>query len=189
VTRIIPEGATDLTQVVWLTVLIVLGMVAATAFSVSMSRRDAVLVLAKRLGDRERWSPATRRSLDIAAVLLVTPVLMVVWAAVLALLLAILLPEVRLDEVAPVSVAIVAATRVLAYVAPPVARVLADVVPLAFVVLLLTGFVGVTSEIGDEAEFRVTFDIDPIVIAGLVALELVLRGGRWWLDERRGGQG
>ena len=48
-TRIGREGSTDLEQVVWLTVMIVVGMVVVTSFSVSMSRRDAVSTLVARI--------------------------------------------------------------------------------------------------------------------------------------------
>jgi hypothetical protein len=183
--RILPEGSTDLEQVLWLTIAIVLGMLAATAFSVSMSRRDAVALVADRLAAREDWTAATRHTTRLLAVLVVTPLLMVVWAAVLTMLLALLLPEARLAEVATIAAAIIAATRILAYTAPSIARVLADVVPLAFIVLLLTGVVGTTSPSASDASYEITFDLDAAVIIALVVLELVLRAGAWWVAGRR----
>ena len=177
-TRILPEGSTDLEQVVWLTVLIVVGMVLVTAFSVSMSRRDAVSSVAARIMGGGRPS-TTRRAGVVVALLVVTPLLVAVWAFVLSALLAFLMPEARLDEVATIAAAMVAATRILAYTVPATARVLADIVPLALVVLLLTGFVGDAAPAGEEARFEVSLSIDPAVIVGLVLLELGLRTGSW----------
>jgi hypothetical protein len=189
VTRILPEGSTDLEQVLWLTVLIVVGMVVVTAFSVSMSRRDSVSALAAWITRSAGRPPGTRRTAGLVATLVVTPVLVVVWALVLTILLAFLMPEARLDEVATIAAAMVAATRILAYAVPSTARVLADVVPLALVVLLLTGFVGDSASPGENARFEVSLSIDPAVIVGLVVLELVLRALASWLDARRKGDG
>ena len=62
---------------------------------------------------------------------------------------------------------------------------LADVVPLALVVLLLTGFVGDSRPPGENARFEVSLSIDPAVIVGLVVLELILRAAASWLGARR----
>ena len=183
-TRILPEGSTDLEQVVWLTVLIVVGMIVVTAFSVSMSRRDAVSALAAWITRSAGRPSGARRTAGLVAMLVVTPVLVVVWALVLTILLAFLMPEARLDEVATIAAAMVAATRILAYAVPSTARVLADVVPLALVVLLLTGFVGDSASPGENARFEVSLSIDPAVIVGLVVLELVLRAAASWLGAR-----
>jgi hypothetical protein len=179
VNRLAPQATgVELSELAWLTLLIVVAMLLSAAFYVSMSRRDAVMVLADRVARRAHWSPWTRRLVGMLAVLVVTPLLVALWAATLFVLLGVLEPEDRLDEVAPLAAAIVAATRIFAYTAPGIAQELAKIVPMAFIVLLLMGSFG---EIGPSAQ-PVTIELtlegeDLVVLLALVVLELALRAG------------
>lgn len=89
--RTLPEGSTDLVQVIWLTVMIVMGMVVVTAFSVSMSRRDAVSALSARITRSGGHPSGGRRTAGLVSMLVVTPLPVVLWAAVLTILHAFLL--------------------------------------------------------------------------------------------------
>jgi hypothetical protein len=187
-TRLLPSATdVELAQLVWLTLAVVVAMLLSAAFYASMSSRDAVMVLADRVARRRHWSPWTRRTAWLVAVLVVTPLLVALWAAVLYLLLAVLEPEDRLEEVAPMAAAIVAATRILAYTAPSIAQELAKIVPLGFLVLLLTGAFEDAGPAGQETTITLTLEIgDGIVLPALVCLELLLRAGSIVVREHRG---
>lgn len=185
--RLVPQArGVELTELAWLTLAIVVVMLLSAAFYLSMSRRDAVMVLADRVARRAHWSPWTRRLVGMLAVLVVTPLLVALWAATLSELLEVLEPEDRLDEVAPLAAAIVAATRIFAYTAPGIAKELAKIVPMAFILLLLTG----SFEVGPSAPpatIEITLDGEELVVLlALVALELVLRAGSTAVRALRG---
>ncbi len=177
--RLVPQATgVELSELAWLTFAIVVVMLLSAAFYLSMSRRDAVMVLADRVARRAHWSPWTRRLIGMLAVLVVTPLLVALWAATLFELLEVLEPEDRLDEVAPLAAAIVAATRIFAYTAPGIAHELAKIVPMAFIVLLLTGSFEAVGPPAQPTTVEVSLQGEDVaVLLALVALELVLRAG------------
>ena len=93
-------SSASIEQLVWLTAAIIVAMLVSAAFYASMSARDAVVVLADRVANGRHWSPSTRRMSWVLAVLVVTPILVALWATFLYVLLVFLEPPDRLREVA-----------------------------------------------------------------------------------------
>src|SRR5262249_35844017 len=135
-------------------------MLVSAAFYASMSARDAVVVVADRIARGRQWPATTRRLAWIVAVVVVAPILVALWGTFLYVLLVFLEPADRLGEVAVISAAIVAATRILAYTAPSIAQELAKIVPLGFVVLILAGSLDTGDPSVPEGELRFEIDVD-----------------------------
>jgi hypothetical protein len=190
-TRVLSDtGSASVEQLVALTVAILIAMLVSAAFYASMSARDSVVALADRLANGRDWPASWRRATWVTAVVVVTPVLVALWATFLYVLLVFLEPPDRLGEVAATSAAVVAATRILAYTAPGIAQELAKIVPLGFVVLLLAGTLQAGDATVPEGDIRFDIDVDHgILLPVLIALELVLRGASIGVRELRAPRG
>jgi len=122
-----------------LAILISVGFLVAVAFYESLSTRDVLvgrtLRIARRISRRRWWVGI----FYLLAVGVGIPILVVLWTVVLQTGLFVVGSVDRLESLTPISVAVVAAARILAYVREKTSHELAKAVPLSFAFLLLTG--------------------------------------------------
>jgi hypothetical protein len=174
--------------------VIAAGFLVAVAFYESLSTRDVLVGRALRLARR-----FTRRSwlvgvVYVAAVGLGIPVLVVMWTAVLELALFVVGSVDRVASSAFIAVAIVGATRILAYIREKTAHELAKAIPLAFAFLLLTGgALNLEDKVARVTERPEALGLTNTMVLFLVALEVGLRlatdGSNAllaWIRRRRG---
>lgn len=176
---------TPLLDLVLVAILIALAVSGSVIFYHSLSERDALSGRVRRTVDERSWSPRTRLIVELVAGLVAAPLLVVVWITVIDIALFFILPLERVIEIVLLPYTIVAASRLLAYLHPVAAHELAKTLPLALVVLLLVGQpLGADSMLAKAALLDEQLADDPILLLGVVALELVLRLG-WILRRHR----
>jgi hypothetical protein len=158
-----------------LTIAIAIGFLLAVAFYESMATRDVLVARVQRMTrrlSRRRWVPAISY---LVTVFIGIPILVLLWTVVLLVALLIVGSDDLLDDAGLVAVAIVGASRVLAYVREKSAHELAKAIPLALLVLLMTGAsVDIDQRMAAAAE-RGGADITAEMLEFLVALEILLR--------------
>jgi hypothetical protein len=118
---------------------IAVGFLGAVAYYESLCLRDVLVARAMRHARRvsqRRWVAGAAYA---ASVGIGIPVLIVLWTVVLYIALLFVGSVDRLGNVAIVATAIVAATRILAYIREKTAHELAKAIPLALAFVLLTG--------------------------------------------------
>jgi cadmium resistance protein CadD (predicted permease) len=156
--------------------VIAVGFLAAVAFYESLSTRDVLVGRALRLARR-----VTRQSwlvgfVYVATVALGIPVLVIAWTAVLELALFVVGSVDRVTSSAFIAVAIVGATRILAYVREKTAHELAKAIPLAFAFILLTGgALNLEDKLARVADRPDVLGLTDAMILFLVVLEVGLR--------------
>jgi hypothetical protein len=128
-----------ISELLLLSVVIALGFFVAVAFYESLSTRDVLvrrtMRLARRVSSR-RWVHALTY---VETVAIGIPLLVLLWTVILESGLIIVGSTDRVESVAVVAVAIVAAARILAYVREKTSHELAKAIPLALAFVLLTG--------------------------------------------------
>jgi len=159
-----------------LAILISIGFLIAVAFYESLSTRDVLvgrtMRIARRISRRRWWVGI----FYLLAVGVGIPILVILWTVILEAGLLVVGSVDRLSTVAQVSVAVVAAARILAYVREKTSHELAKAVPLSFAFLLLTG--GATNldvklqRLADQPD-NVSLSTDMLVL--LISLEIGLR--------------
>jgi hypothetical protein len=158
-----------------LTIAIAIGFLLAVAFYESMATRDVLVARVQRMTrrlSRRRWVPAISY---LVTVFIGIPILVLLWTVVLLVALLIVGSDDLLDDAGLVAVAIVGASRVLAYVREKSAHELAKAIPLALLFLLMTGAsVDIDQRMAAAAE-RGGADITAEMLEFLVALEILLR--------------
>jgi hypothetical protein len=158
-----------------LTIAIAIGFLLAVAFYESMATRDVLVARVQRMTrrlSRRRWVPAISY---LVTVFIGIPILVLLWTVVLLVALLIVGSDDLLDDAGLVAVAIVGASRVLAYVREKSAHELAKAIPLALLFLLMTGAsVEIDQRMAAAAE-RGGADITAEMLEFLVALEILLR--------------
>jgi cadmium resistance protein CadD (predicted permease) len=174
--------------------VIAAGFLVAVAFYESLSTRDVLVGRALRMARRVTRRPWLVGLVYAATVGLGIPVLVVAWTAVLELALFVVGSVDRVTSSAFVAVAVVGATRILAYVRERTAHELAKAIPLAFAFLLLTGgTLNLEDKIARVADRPDALGLTDSMVLFLVALELGLRlatdGSNAllsWIRRRRG---
>jgi hypothetical protein len=129
----------SITQLLQLSVVIALGFLVAVAFYESLCNRDVLVGRTMRFARRtskRRWIIGLTYVVSVGIGI---PFLVLLWTVVLELSLVVVGSVDRLGNVALVSAAIVAATRILAYIREKTAHELAKAIPLSLAILLLTG--------------------------------------------------
>jgi hypothetical protein len=173
-------GLTDVSetvsQLLLLSVVIALGFLIAVAFYESMCMRDVLVARTMRLArrtSRRRWVAGLGYVLSVGVGI---PILVLLWTLVLELSLVVVGSVDRLGNVALVSAAIVAATRILAYIREKTAHELAKAIPLSLAILLLTGAtLNLEKNIRSLLDNPDRSDLTPEMIVFLLALEIGLR--------------
>jgi hypothetical protein len=159
-----------------LAITIALGFLLAVAFYESLSTRDVLVARTLRIAgriSRRRWFVGAAY---ILAVGIGVPVLVLVWATVLELALFVVGSVDRVDNVVQVSVAVVAAARILAYVREKTSHELAKAVPLSFAFLLLTGgAINLEQKLARLADRPDVVSMTTDMVVLLVSLEVGLR--------------
>lgn len=154
---------------------IAIGFLLAVAFYESMASRDVLVGRVQRIVrrlSRRRWVPAISYLLTVFVGI---PVLVLMWTVFLELALYIVGSDDLRDNVGMVAVAIVGASRLLAYIREKSAHELAKAIPLAFLFLLMTGSnVDIESRMMAAAE-RGGQDVTGEMLEFLVFLEIGLR--------------
>jgi hypothetical protein len=164
-------------ELLQLSVLIALGFLGAVAFYESMSTRDVLVARAMRFARRRSARGSVRSAIYVATVGVGIPLLVVLWTAVLELALIAVGSGERLGSFAVVAVAIVAATRILAYVRQRTSHELAKAIPLAFAFVLLTGgALRLQDNLASISREPERSDLTGEMLLFLIALELILRG-------------
>jgi hypothetical protein len=174
--------------------VIAVGFLVAVAFYESLSTRDVLVGRALRTARRITRRPWLVGLVYLATVGLGIPVLVVAWTAVLELALFVVGSVDRVTSSAFVAVAVVGATRILAYVREKTAHELAKAIPLAFAFLLLTGgTLNLEDKVTRIADRPDALGLTDTMVLFLVALELGLRltadGSNAllaWIRRRRG---
>ena len=173
----------SLDDVVGLTLWIALGFLVAVAFYESLCKRDVLVAPVMRSARRVSRRPWIHGVAYVLSVAVGIPLLVVVWTLVLWFTLVVIGSLDRVDNVATVSVAIVAATRILAYVRQKTAHELAKAIPLALALLLITGGtlkvdanLAIIGAHPERASF--TAEMTTFLIGLEIALRLVTDGSR-----------
>jgi len=128
-----------MSELLLLSGVIAVGFLVAVAYYESLCLRDVLVARAMRRArrvSRRRWVAGAAYA---ASVGIGIPVLIVLWTVVLYVALLFVGSVDRLGNVGIVATAIVAATRILAYVREKTAHELAKAIPLALAFVLLTG--------------------------------------------------
>jgi hypothetical protein len=165
-----------LSRLVLLSGAIALGFLVAVAFYESLCYRDVLVGRTMRVARRLSGRPAVHGVAYGLAVGVGVPVLVVLWAVVLEFTLVVVGSVQRLGNVALIAAAIVAATRILAYIREKTAHELAKAIPLSLAILLLTGgTLYLDANLETLAERQELSDLTPAMVTFLVALEIGLR--------------
>lgn len=168
-----------------LATLIALAVSGSVIFYLSLSERDALTGRVRRMVDRRSWQPRSRLAAELVAGLVGAPLLVVVWTTVIDIALFFILPLERVSDLVLLPYAIVAASRLLAYLHPVAAHELAKTLPLALVVLLLVGQpLSTDSILAKTALLDDQVADDPLLLVGVIALEVLFRLG-WTLRRHR----
>lgn len=128
-----------MTELLLLSAVIAVGFLAAVAYFESLCMRDVLVARAMRLARRvsqRRWVAGAAYA---ASVGIGIPVLVVLWTLVLYVTLFLIGSADRLGNIGIVATAIVAATRILAYIREKTSHELAKAIPLSLAFVLLTG--------------------------------------------------
>jgi hypothetical protein len=126
-------------ELLLLSLVIAFGFLVAVAFYESMSTRDVLVGRTMRFARRVSRRHWVHGLTYVVTVGVGVPLLVLLWAFVLEVALIIVGSTDRVGSVAIISVAIVAAARILAYVREKTSHELAKAIPLALAFVLLTG--------------------------------------------------
>jgi hypothetical protein len=157
------------------TLLTVVGMVSIVAFYRSLSAPDLLAPMRRFVG-RRPWRRSVRIATEIVLGVLITLVLAITWVSAINVTLFFVLPLERVAEITLLSYVIVAASRILTFLSPSGAREFAKTIPLAFVVLLLTGEpLSAETLLGKAARLEEAIPDETALMLSVVCLELVLQ--------------
>jgi hypothetical protein len=163
------------TQLVLIAV-VALGFLAAVWFYESLTIRDVYLTRVMRVVRRRTSRPMVVGVTYVACIVIVMPVLVWLWAAVLTFALWAIESVDRTASSAFVATSVIGATRVLAYIRQQTAHELAKAIPLAFAFLLLTGgALNLDQKLQRLSTDTGAFDITPEMLQLLIGIELILR--------------
>ncbi len=166
----------EVAELLSFSVLIAVGFLFAVAFYESMCKRDVAVARTMRLARRVSPRPWVAGFAYVASVGVGIPILVIAWTVVLELALLVVGSVDRIGNIALISAAVVAATRILAYVREKTSHELAKAIPLSLAFLLLTG--GATrldENLAAIAADPARSDLTAEMLTFLIGLEIGLR--------------